>query len=92
MDLGLPGGSVVKNPTCQGRRCERFGFDPWIGKIPCRRKLQPTLVFWPGKFHGQRNLVVYGLWGRQESDTTERLTHNTYLDTTHTHIWKQTYD
>ena len=65
MDLGLPGGSVVKNPTCQGRRCERFGFDPWIGKIPCRRKLQPTLVFLPGKFHGQRNLAGYSPWGHK---------------------------
>ena len=34
---------------------------------------------WPGEFHGQRSLVGYSPWGRQESDTTERLTH------THTH-------
>ena len=27
----------------------------------------------PGKFHGQRSLVVYSLWGHKESDTTERL-------------------
>ena len=34
---------------------------------------QPTPVLSPGKFHGQRSLVGYSPWGRQESDTTERL-------------------
>ena len=29
-------------------------FDPWLGKIPWRRKWQPTPVFLPGEFHGQR--------------------------------------
>ena len=32
-------------------------------KIPRRRKWQPALVFLPGKFHGQRSLVGYSLWG-----------------------------
>ena len=31
-----------------------------VGKIPWRRKWQPTLVFLPGESHGQRNLVGYG--------------------------------
>ena len=39
-----------------------------------RRKWQPTPVFLPGKSHGQRNLGVYGPWGRKESDRTEGLT------------------
>ena len=30
---------------------ERPGFNPWVGKIPWRRKMLPTPVFWPGKFH-----------------------------------------
>ena len=30
-----------------------------VEKIPWRRKCQPTLVFLPGEFHGQRNLVNY---------------------------------
>ena len=38
-----------------------------------RRKWQPTLVFLPGKYHGRRSLVGCSPWGRQESDTTERL-------------------
>ena len=36
-------------------QCGRHGFDPWIGKIPCKRKWQPTPVFLPGKSHGQRS-------------------------------------
>ena len=48
-------------------------FDPWAGKIPWRRKWQPTPVLLPGKFHGLRSLVGYSPWGRNESDTTERL-------------------
>ena len=34
-------------------------FDPWVGKIPWRRKWQPTPVFLPGESHGQRSLVGY---------------------------------
>ena len=32
-------------------------------KIPWRMKLQPTPVFLPGKSHGQKSLVGYGLRG-----------------------------
>ena len=38
-------------------QCGRPGFDPWIGKIPWRRKWHPTPVLSPGKFHGWRSLV-----------------------------------
>ena len=38
-----------------------------------RRKWQPTSVFLPGKFHGQRSLVGYSPWSHKESDMTERL-------------------
>ena len=44
------------------------------GKIPWRRKWQPSPVPLPGKSHGQRSLVGYSPWGCKESDTTERLT------------------
>ena len=37
------------------------------------RKWQSTPVLLPGKSHGQRSLVGYSLWGRKESDTTQRL-------------------
>ena len=45
-----------------------------VGKIPWRRKLQPTPVIWPGKSHGQRSLVGYSPWGCKESNTTEQWT------------------
>ena len=51
-----------KKPTCQCKRHKRHGFDPWVGKIPWRRKWQPTPVFLPGKSHGQRNLVCCSPW------------------------------
>ena len=40
----------------------------WVGKIPWRRKWQPTLVFLPGKSHGRRSLVGSSPRGRNESD------------------------
>ena len=52
---------------------QETGFDPWVGKIPWRRKWQPTPGLLPGKFHGLRSQVGYSPWGRKESDTTERL-------------------
>ena len=45
--------------ACQCRSHKRYGFYPWVGKIPWRRKWQPTAVFLPGEFHGQRSLVSY---------------------------------
>ena len=65
--LGFPGGSVVKEFARQCRRCR---FDPWVGKIPWRKKWQPYLVFSPGKSHGQRSLAGYSPRGCKESDTT----------------------
>ena len=47
---------------------------PGSGKIPCRREWQPTPVFLPGEFHGQRSLAGYSPRGLPESDTTEQLT------------------
>ena len=51
---------------------------PRVGKIPWRRKWQPTPVLLPRKFHGWRSLVGYSPWGRKESDTTEWL-HFTFM-------------
>jgi len=48
-----------------------LGFDFWFRKIPWRRKWQPTPVFLPGEFHGQRSLTGYSPWGHKESDMTE---------------------
>ena len=48
---------------CLQCRRLRLGFSPWVGKIPWRRKWQPTPVFLPGKSHGQRSLEGYNPWG-----------------------------
>ena len=72
--LGLPG----KESTCQ---CRRFKFDPWVRKIPWKRKCPLIPVFLPGKFHGQRNPAGYSPWSHKESDTTDWATHaHTYID------------
>ena len=68
---GLPGGASGKESNCQRRRHERYGFDPWVRKIPWSRKWQPTPVFLTGKSHGQRSLVGYGPQDRKELDMTE---------------------
>ena len=41
--------------------------------LPQRRWWHPTPVLLPGKSHGWRSLVGCSLWGRKESDMTERL-------------------
>ena len=44
-----------------------------------RKKRQPTPVFLPGEFHGQRSLVGYSPWGLEESDMTEWLILSLFL-------------
>ena len=48
--LGFPDGS---DSICL--QCGRPEFDPWVRNIPWRREWQPSPVFLPGEFHGQRN-------------------------------------
>ena len=58
---GFPGGSVRKESACNWRR----RFNPWVGKIHWRRKWQPTPLFLPGEFLGQRSLAGYSPWGHR---------------------------
>ena len=67
-NYGLPRWLSGKESACQFRRC---GFDPCVGKIPWSREWQPAPVFLPGKFHGQRSLAGYNLWGCKDLDSTE---------------------
>ena len=69
--MGFPGGSVVKNPPANADVCQ---FDPWVGKIPWRRRWQPTPVLLPGESHRQRRLTGYSPGSCKESDMTEQLT------------------
>ena len=66
---------VVKNPPAKAGDVRRHGFDPWVGKIPWRRKWQPTPVFLPGESQGQRSLAGYCTQGHTEIDMTEVTTH-----------------
>ena len=59
------GHSKNVSPACS------YMFYLWVGKIPWRRKWQPTPVSLPGKYHGQKCLVDYSPWGHKESDTSE---------------------
>ena len=43
---------------------------PWAGKIPWRRKWQPTLVLLSEESHGQRSLTGYSLWYSKELSVT----------------------
>ena len=62
---GFPDGSAGKESACQCKRHKRCGFDPWVVKVPWRRKWQPAPVLLPGKFHGQRSLLGYSPWVSQ---------------------------
>ena len=64
--VGFPGSSVVKNlPAIQET------FNPWVGKIPWRRKWQLIPVFLPGQSHGQKSLAGYGPWGCKGYNMTD---------------------
>ena len=52
---GFPGSASGKGPAFQCRRLMSLGFNPWVRKIPWKRKWQPTPVFLPSKTYGQRN-------------------------------------
>ena len=80
---GLPGDTVVKESTCQCRRC---GFDPWVRKIPRGRACNPTSVSLLGESCGQRSLAGYSPWSHKEPDRTEQL--STHARTHHSHGMK----
>jgi len=68
---GASGGASGKEPTCNTGDVERHGFNPWVRKIPWRTAWQPTPVFLPGEFHGQRSLAGYSSQGHKGLDMTE---------------------
>ena len=87
--MHILGGSDGKDSACQYRKLERHRFNPWVRKILWRKEWQPTPVFLPGEFHGQRSLAGYSPWCLKESHMTEQLTH-THTHT-HTHIFIYTF-
>ena len=63
---GFPGGSAVKS-----LHAGDTGLIPGIWRFLWSRKWQPTSVFLPGKFQGQRTLAGCNTWSHKELDTTE---------------------
>ena len=78
---GFPGGAVIKNLPTSAGDARDVGLIPGLGRF-WSRKWQPTSVFLPGKYYGQRSLKGYSPWGRKESDMTECVRAHT---PTHTH-------
>ena len=71
-------------PWCPALQVDSLPFEPpgKLGKCQFvvdhgwRRQWHPTPVLLPGKSHGWRSLVGCSPWGREESDTSERLHFN----------------
>ena len=66
---------MVKESSGQCRACKGPVFNPWVKKILCSKKWQPTLEFLPEESYGQRSLVDYSPWGCKKSDMTEATWH-----------------
>ena len=76
--MGSPCWLSGKNSTCQGRELR---VDPWVRKIPWRRKQQPTEIFLLGKSNGQRSLAGYSPWVRKRvrHDLATKQQHMQYI-------------
>ena len=61
---------MVKNQSANARNIRDAVFDPWVWKIPWKRKWQPSPVFLAWKIH-DRSLVGQSPRGQNESDMTE---------------------
>ena len=70
MKVGFPGGAVIENPPANAGNARDIGSIPRSERFSWSRKWQPTQVFLPGEFHGQRSLAGCSPWGRKESDMT----------------------
>ena len=75
--LGLLRWLSGKSQTANVGDARDNGFSPWVGKIPWRRKWQPTPISCLGKSHGQRSLAGYSPWGSKESDMIKWLSMHT---------------
>ena len=48
-----------KEPTFQCRKHTRYGFLPWVEKMPLEKEMATFSRFLPEKSHGQRSLAGY---------------------------------
>ena len=63
--MGFPDGSAGKESTCNEGEIGYMGLLPGSGRSPGGGSDSPLQYFFPEKFHGQRSLVGYSLWGRK---------------------------
>ena len=75
---------MVKNLPADAGDAGDVGLISGSGRSPGARKLHPTPIFLPGKFHGQRSLEGFSPWGCKESHMTEHTL-------THTRLRKRNY-
>ena len=68
---------MVKNPPATAGDARNAGLVSGLGWFPWSGEWEPTSVFLPEKFQGQRSLVGYSPWGGKDLDFTE-----------HTHTWR----
>ena len=59
---------MVKNPPASAGDGRGMGSIPGLGRSPGEGPGDPFL-FLPGESHGERSLVSYSPWGREELDT-----------------------
>ena len=70
--MGFLSGPVLKNLLANA---EDVDLIPWVGKIPCKRKWQPTQYSWLGKSHGQRSLAGCSPQGAKHQAWLSHWTH-----------------
>ena len=88
--VGITRGVSLEGFTCQCWRGRKHRFDPWVGKIPWRRKWQPTPIFFPRILdRGAWRVAVPGV--RHDSATEHsHITANYQVTVWQTHLpcWK----
>ena len=70
----------LKNSPANAEDTRDMGLIPGLGRSPGEGNDQPTRVFLPGKFQGQRSLVDYSPWSCKLSDKAQ-----------HVHVWAHTH-
>ena len=88
VDCSTPGGTSGKKHTCQCGRHRRLRLDPWVWKIPWRRKGQPTPAFLPGGSQGQRSLAGCSPWASRVGHNLSDLAQTAACQASLSWAWK----
>ena len=60
-----PAASLVAQQKRIHQQCRRYGFDPWVGRIPWEKNLATHLSILAWKIPGTEDLVSCSPWGRK---------------------------